>query len=62
MPTYNAKCPKCQIEKEYIARISDRETDTPNCPQCGEKMETAYMPAQGGFVLKGPGWFKKGGY
>jgi len=62
MPTYLAKCPKCSKELEYYAKIQDKEKDLPECPDCLIKMITAFLGATGGFILKGQGWFKKGGY
>jgi putative FmdB family regulatory protein len=62
MPTYNAKCEKCKVIIEYIAKITDMDKDIPTCPQCEKLMERTYMGATGGFVLKGRGWFKDGGY
>ena len=69
MPTYNAKCPKCQKEFEYFCKISERESALPYCSTCKDeggtpvKTEAAFTSnTVGGFILKGHGWFKKGGY
>jgi len=58
MPTYSARCPKCGTEKDYIAKIADRE-NTPVC--CKKKMDrvltTAMIPAIGisdSFSMKSP--------
>lgn len=69
MPTYLSKCPKCGEEQEYFCKISEREIATPHCSTCKDeagqplKAEPAFIGnPDGGFVLKGNGWFKKGGY
>lgn len=69
MPTYNAKCSSCGEEQEYFCKISERESALPPCSTCkdaeGRPVQTvAAFTANtaGGFVLKGSGWFKKGGY
>lgn len=65
MPTYNAKCPKCEHIQEYFCKMSEREAKEalPDCEKCGTKMENSTtFNENGGFVLKGHGWFKKGGY
>lgn len=72
MPTYNAKCPKCEHEQEYFCKMSEREKKEalpdcenllPNGERCQTKMENAFTSNnQGNFILKGGGWFKTGGY
>jgi putative FmdB family regulatory protein len=60
---YDAKCNKCEHVFEYDAPISEAGDPPPPCPKCGH-METTKQFAlnSGGFILKGNGWFKKGGY
>lgn len=69
MPTYDATCEQCGATSEYFCKISERESALPDCPTCktdsGEplKMVPAFTAnSQGAFILKGHGWFKKGGY
>lgn len=69
MPTYDAKCPKCEEKKEYFCKISERESALPHCSTCKDeaggplKMVPSFSGnPQGGFILKGRGWFKSGGY
>ena len=70
MPTYNAKCPECDEVQEYFCKMSERESALPDCTMCIDKKtgkpvktEVAFTSnTAGGFILKGSGWFKKGGY
>lgn len=48
MPYYDAKCPSCGKEVEYLKKISDMY-DTPIC-ECGIKMEKVILKAPPGFV------------
>lgn len=60
MPTYNAKCPKCQHEQEYFCSMGERERGEalPKCEKCDTQTEkAATFNDQGGFILKGPNWF-----
>lgn len=63
MAKYDAKCNKCEYIFEYDAPISEAGDPPPPCPECG-CVETTKQFAlnSGGFILKGYGWFKKGGY
>lgn len=63
MPTYRLRCqnPKCDHEEEQFVFIT--ELPKLKCPKCGGKLKTAFtLNSEGGFILKGKGWFKKGGY
>lgn len=63
MAKYDAKCDKCEHVFEYTAPISEAGDPPPPCPQCGHSKTTKqFVINGGGFVLKGSGWFKKGGY
>lgn len=61
MPTYAAKCKDCSHEWEYVAKIS--ANDPGPCPQCDNE-NTERMPVvnKTGFILKGKGWYKSGGF
>lgn len=60
MPTYSYKCPKCQTEKEVIKGIKDADA-TELCPKCNHQM-SKQVTGGCGFVLKGPGFYKSGGF
>lgn len=63
MPKYDAKCGKCEEVFEYEAPILEAGDPPPPCPKCGhDKTVKQFALNSGGFVLKGSGWFKKGGY
>ncbi len=43
MPFYDLKCPKCGNEFNIMAKMSERENNLINCPQCGSnKLETIF--------------------
>lgn len=48
MPTYDAKCPACGKEQEYIRRVAQM-LDTPVC-ECGTKMDKVITKAPMGYV------------
>lgn len=59
MITYEYECSNCQHRWEAKQNISDPKLTT--CPECHQ--ETAQrLISSGTFVLKGQGWFNKGGY
>lgn len=62
MITYNAKCEPCGTKVSYQAKMSEREASLPTCPVCKEVMELDFTPNEGGFILKGSGWYKSGGF
>jgi len=60
---YDAKCIACNTTFEYERSIKEPITPTPPCPKCkSENTEKVFTLNAGGFVLKGQGWYKKGGY
>jgi len=60
---YDAKCNDCETVFEYERSIKDAQTPTPPCPKCKSHLtERVFTLNSGGFILKGQGWFKKGGY
>lgn len=61
MPTYSYECKKCGHEFDIMQRIvDDALTD---CPECKAKeLKKVIKLNDGGFALKGKGWFKSGGY
>ena len=63
MVTYKATCLKCDRDEEYQAKITEREEKTPFCEKCQMKMKPVFIVNEnGGFILLGNGWEKKGGY
>ena len=75
MPIRKIQCNKCSHEWElFLMPSEDRllqasSLDSPaqniaECPKCGgiEVVKCDYLPTSGAFILKGRGWFKKGGY
>jgi putative FmdB family regulatory protein len=60
MPTYNAKCEKCDLTFEYNASILHEES--PPCVNCQGETERALIKNETGFILKGDGFFKSGGF
>jgi putative FmdB family regulatory protein len=60
MPTYVYKCAKCEHTFEVQAKMSD-PPPTEGCPECGCTVLDKVIQAVGS-ILKGSGWFKKGGY
>ena len=62
VPTYRFLCAKCGKTLEQMCKITIKENEYPLCPECDHKMDKIWINAEGGFVLKGGGWFKKGGY
>jgi putative FmdB family regulatory protein len=59
MPTYNIRCTneECKHEDQVIQKYDD---PLPPCELCSS--ETERFIKQTTFVLKGQGWFDKGGY
>lgn len=54
MPTYEYKCPKCQITWETT--FSMDEVNMMRCSDCGEMAERVY--GSFGLIFKGTGWGK----
>lgn len=43
MPFYDLKCPECGNEFNIMAKMSERESNLINCPQCGNnRLETVF--------------------
>ena len=59
MPTYNFKCKneECLHVQTLIQKYED---DPPKCDKCESETERAISKTS--FILKGNGWFDKGGY
>ena len=59
MPTYNIRCTnkKCKHEDQVVQKYDD---PLPLCEKCNS--ETERFIKRTAFVLKGKGWFDKGGY
>ena len=59
MSTYNIRCTneECKHEDQVIQKYDD---PLPPCEECNS--ETERFIKQTTFVLKGQGWFDKGGY
>jgi predicted nucleic acid-binding Zn ribbon protein len=62
MPTYLGRCPECEYEEEYWAKMDRQHEDCPFCPDCGEQMDSVPIVNEGGFILKGDGWHRGGGF
>ena len=62
-PTYKFMCTKCGLSMTQSMKMSSSQDETkwPLC-DCGERMQKTWISPQGGFILKGKGWYKKGGY
>lgn len=60
MPTYSYKCKDCEHEFDINQRIV--EDALTECPECNKEELVKIIKAEGGFQLKGKGWFKSGGY
>jgi len=63
MPTYNFKCNTCLTIFPHQCKISERNRKFP-CPnlKCVGMCSKIYTKPTGGFILKGPGWHKSGGF
>lgn len=56
---YEYACPKCGAEFETEQRITDEPVA--RCPHCQTETRRRLV-SRTAFVLKGDGWFNKGGY
>ena len=63
MPTDRFMCPQCGLSTELQLKMSEKDNEElyPEC-KCGITMERVWISPEGGFILNGGGWFKKGGY
>lgn len=55
MPTYHYRCRSCGKELEIFQKMSDNALTT--CPQCEKEELERVISAEGGFVLKGSGFY-----
>ena len=55
MPTYHYRCNSCGFEEEVFQRMTDNALTT--CSKCGEESYERVISAEGGFVLKGSGFY-----
>jgi putative FmdB family regulatory protein len=55
MPTYQYRCNSCGFEYEVFQRMSDPSLTT--CTECGKETFERVISAEGGFVLKGSGFY-----
>jgi len=60
MTTYEYICTECEHEWEEQQKMSDDPVTI--CPECEEETAKRLISGGLGFVLKGQGWFKSGGY
>lgn len=55
MPTYQYRCSECGHELEALQKMSDDALKT--CPKCGKDALERVISAEGGFMLKGSGFY-----
>jgi len=55
MPTYHYRCSECGHEEEVFQRMTDDSLT--KCSKCGEESYERVISAEGGFVLKGSGFY-----
>ncbi len=56
MPTYQYRCKNCGNELEIVQKMSDATLTL--CPECKQESFERIITAEGGFVLKGSGFYK----
>ncbi|MBV5303156.1 MAG: zinc ribbon domain-containing protein [Chlorobium sp.] len=56
MPTYQYRCTSCGNELEIVQKMSDNSLTI--CPKCEKESFERVISAEGGFVLKGSGFYK----
>ena len=56
--TYEYRCKKCQHEWEAQQKITADPIKC--CPKCKTNNAQRLISSQGGFILKGGGWYKQG--
>lgn len=57
---YDYLCTSCDMIREIDKKISE-SSRVECCPECKAKM-TKLPPRKTSFILKGDGWYNKGGY
>lgn len=60
MITYEYKCTDCEYFWEIKQKITDPKITI--CPKCNKETAEKLISNNFGFILKGSGWFKTGGY
>lgn len=60
MPIREYMCQECEHCCEFLQDHS--EGYKRKCPECGKLTLKVIFPTRGNFTLKGPGWYKTGGY
>jgi len=55
MPTYQYRCNSCGFEEEVFQRMTDNALTT--CSKCGKETFQRVISAEGGFMLKGSGFY-----
>jgi putative FmdB family regulatory protein len=55
MPTYQYRCNSCGFETEVFQRMTEDALTT--CTSCGKESFERVISAEGGFVLKGSGFY-----
>ncbi|MAE84340.1 MAG: hypothetical protein CMB80_16485 [Flammeovirgaceae bacterium] len=58
--TYEYRCKNCDHTWTLSQKITDEAVK--NCPACNKETAMRLISGGQGFVLKGQGWFNKGGY
>ncbi|ASQ89682.1 FmdB family transcriptional regulator [Prosthecochloris sp. GSB1] len=56
MPTYQYRCKECGYEQEVFQKMSDDALT--RCTECGAEAFERVISAEGGFMLKGSGFYK----
>ncbi|NMW22367.1 MAG: zinc ribbon domain-containing protein [Chlorobiaceae bacterium] len=56
MPTYQYRCNNCGNELEIVQKMSDKTLTI--CPECEKESFERVITGEGGFVLKGSGFYK----
>ena len=60
MPQYSYRCSVCEESHDIIKSFAEFEREE-HCPKCNTVM-VREVNRSSSFQLKGPGWFKSGGY
>ncbi|MDT8420632.1 MAG: zinc ribbon domain-containing protein [Desulfuromonadales bacterium] len=56
MPLYEYQCESCGLQFEVRQKFSDKQLTA--CKECGGEVKK--LISQGGFALKGSGWYQQG--
>jgi putative FmdB family regulatory protein len=61
MPIFDYICNKCKKTETRLVKFESMENQF--CDECGNEDKMERVPSfSTSFILKGSGWFKKGGY